>query len=218
MTSLVSCCVRIVNQNKWPTLLHDRADVTTRYLTGYVELGIQIYRTPDNFERNVIISTYPREMNRVLEGDQLWVLFSVKWILINFYLIKQRSRIFKQKVSTCSIGIYKLFRKKCGCTVTASLFIQHYSSLAQWFHTAHWRWYAPPNWTDLNKIKKIHSWNFVIFLSSCRRWCLFCVIFDCISSHSTLVKHWHSDCTHIKDCIVCVIQKRAHSLYYLLLE
>ena len=24
MTSLVSCCTRIVNQNKWPTLLHDR--------------------------------------------------------------------------------------------------------------------------------------------------------------------------------------------------
>jgi hypothetical protein len=31
MTSLVSYCARIVNQNKWPTLLHDRADVTTRY-------------------------------------------------------------------------------------------------------------------------------------------------------------------------------------------
>jgi hypothetical protein len=25
MTSLVSCCARIVNQNKWPTLLYDRA-------------------------------------------------------------------------------------------------------------------------------------------------------------------------------------------------
>jgi hypothetical protein len=32
MTSLVSCCARIVNQNKWLTLLHDRADVTTRYI------------------------------------------------------------------------------------------------------------------------------------------------------------------------------------------
>ena len=31
MTSLVSCCARIVNQNKWPTLLHDRADVTVGY-------------------------------------------------------------------------------------------------------------------------------------------------------------------------------------------
>jgi hypothetical protein len=30
MTSLVSCCTRIVNQNKWPTLLHDGADVTSR--------------------------------------------------------------------------------------------------------------------------------------------------------------------------------------------
>jgi hypothetical protein len=28
MMSLVLCCARIVNQNKWPTLLHDRADVT----------------------------------------------------------------------------------------------------------------------------------------------------------------------------------------------
>ena len=32
MTSLVSCCARIVNQNKWPTLLHDRADVTVGYI------------------------------------------------------------------------------------------------------------------------------------------------------------------------------------------
>jgi hypothetical protein len=32
MTSLVSCCARIVNQNKWSTLLHDRADVKTRYV------------------------------------------------------------------------------------------------------------------------------------------------------------------------------------------
>ena len=32
MTSLVSCCARIVNQNKWPTLLHDRTDVKTRYM------------------------------------------------------------------------------------------------------------------------------------------------------------------------------------------
>ena len=32
MTPLVSCCARIVNQNKWPTLLHDRADVTSRYI------------------------------------------------------------------------------------------------------------------------------------------------------------------------------------------
>ena len=28
MTSSVSCCARIINQNKWPTLLHGRADVT----------------------------------------------------------------------------------------------------------------------------------------------------------------------------------------------
>ena len=32
MTSLVSCCARIVNQNKWSTLLHDRADVTVGYM------------------------------------------------------------------------------------------------------------------------------------------------------------------------------------------
>ena len=32
MTSLISCCVRIVNQNKWPTVLHDRADVTVGFL------------------------------------------------------------------------------------------------------------------------------------------------------------------------------------------
>jgi len=32
MTSSVSCCASIVNQNKWPTLLHGRADVTTRYI------------------------------------------------------------------------------------------------------------------------------------------------------------------------------------------
>ena len=31
MTSLFSCCTRFVNQNKRPTLLHGRADVTTRY-------------------------------------------------------------------------------------------------------------------------------------------------------------------------------------------
>jgi hypothetical protein len=31
MTSLVSCCARIVNHNKWPTVLHDRADVTVGY-------------------------------------------------------------------------------------------------------------------------------------------------------------------------------------------
>ena len=37
MTSLASCCARMVNQNKWPTLLHDRVDVTTRY-------NIYIYR------------------------------------------------------------------------------------------------------------------------------------------------------------------------------
>ena len=38
MTSLVSCCTRIVNQNKWPTLLHDRADVTSRYCTEKLNL------------------------------------------------------------------------------------------------------------------------------------------------------------------------------------
>ena len=32
MTSLASCWARMVNQNKWPTLLHGRADVTTRYI------------------------------------------------------------------------------------------------------------------------------------------------------------------------------------------
>jgi hypothetical protein len=37
MTSLASCCARMVNQNKWPTVLHDRVDVTTRY-------NIYIYR------------------------------------------------------------------------------------------------------------------------------------------------------------------------------
>ena len=31
MTALVSCWARSVNQNKWPTLLHDREDVTSRY-------------------------------------------------------------------------------------------------------------------------------------------------------------------------------------------
>ena len=31
MTALVSCWARIVNQSKWPTLLHNRADVTSRY-------------------------------------------------------------------------------------------------------------------------------------------------------------------------------------------
>jgi hypothetical protein len=36
MTSLVSCCARIVNQNKWPTLLHDRADVTVGYKLFHV--------------------------------------------------------------------------------------------------------------------------------------------------------------------------------------
>ena len=35
MTSLVSCCARIVNQNKCPTLLHDRADVTVGYMPKY---------------------------------------------------------------------------------------------------------------------------------------------------------------------------------------
>ena len=35
MTSLASCCARMVNQNKWPTLLHDWADVTTRYITHF---------------------------------------------------------------------------------------------------------------------------------------------------------------------------------------
>ena len=32
MTSLVSRCARIVNQNMRPTLLHDRADVTLGYI------------------------------------------------------------------------------------------------------------------------------------------------------------------------------------------
>ena len=32
MTSLVSCCARIVNQNKSLTLLHDREDVTVGYM------------------------------------------------------------------------------------------------------------------------------------------------------------------------------------------
>jgi hypothetical protein len=40
MTPLVSCCTRIVvNQNKWPTLLHDRADVMLgqyQWLTDWV--------------------------------------------------------------------------------------------------------------------------------------------------------------------------------------
>jgi hypothetical protein len=36
MASLVSCCARIVNQNEWPTLLHDRADVTSRYKYGSI--------------------------------------------------------------------------------------------------------------------------------------------------------------------------------------
>ena len=31
MTSSVTCCARFVNQNKWPTLLHGRADIMTRY-------------------------------------------------------------------------------------------------------------------------------------------------------------------------------------------
>ena len=39
MTSFVSCCARIVNQNKWPTLLHDRADVTV----GYIYLSIPYF-------------------------------------------------------------------------------------------------------------------------------------------------------------------------------
>jgi hypothetical protein len=40
MTSLVSCCARMVNQNNWPTLLHDRADVTTRY---YIKFALSIH-------------------------------------------------------------------------------------------------------------------------------------------------------------------------------
>jgi hypothetical protein len=32
ITSSISCCTTIVDQNKWPTLLHGRADVTTRYM------------------------------------------------------------------------------------------------------------------------------------------------------------------------------------------
>ena len=49
MTSLASCCTRMVNQNKWPTLLHDRADVTTRYknaahlrYANYMSLGFAL--------------------------------------------------------------------------------------------------------------------------------------------------------------------------------
>jgi hypothetical protein len=36
MTSLVSCCAIIVNQNKWRTSLRERADVTTRYNKYFV--------------------------------------------------------------------------------------------------------------------------------------------------------------------------------------
>ena len=42
MTSLVSCCARIVNQNKWPTLLHDRADVTSWYVLSLFDLRLLI--------------------------------------------------------------------------------------------------------------------------------------------------------------------------------
>ena len=42
MTSLVSCCARIVNQNKWPTLLHDRADVTTRYIIFFYKKSMNM--------------------------------------------------------------------------------------------------------------------------------------------------------------------------------
>jgi hypothetical protein len=40
-----SCCARIVNQNKWPTLLHDRADVT---------VGYEIFLWEKYFEKHIV--------------------------------------------------------------------------------------------------------------------------------------------------------------------
>jgi hypothetical protein len=61
MTSLVSCCARIVNKNKWPTLLHDRADVTVEYCyslnlcqTTKQTLSTCMYRYEDN--RNPVLT------------------------------------------------------------------------------------------------------------------------------------------------------------------
>ena len=46
VTSLVSCCARIVNQNKWSTLLHDRADVTVGYIFCLLFSFLRISRCP----------------------------------------------------------------------------------------------------------------------------------------------------------------------------
>jgi hypothetical protein len=60
MTSSVSCCERIVNQNKWQTLLHGRAGVTTRYVLWFSFENLSKWLVKNekvNF--NVIIFTFP---------------------------------------------------------------------------------------------------------------------------------------------------------------
>jgi hypothetical protein len=53
---LVSCCARIVNQNKWPTLLHGRADVTTRYRNNYVVRHLLHYHLSLGLETEVSLT------------------------------------------------------------------------------------------------------------------------------------------------------------------
>jgi hypothetical protein len=93
MTSLVSCCARIVNQNKWPTLLHDRADVTV----GYIYFCYKI--------------TFPRGINN---SNYIFAIFppvSSKWHETNDVILCIHS-VHKHRGNTFQRQNYKMRLKQ----------------------------------------------------------------------------------------------------------
>ena len=110
MTSLVSCCARIVNQNKWPTLLHDRADVTVGYVFKYCLklylLYLIIIVSRDTGKISLLLLTVLPSWNKVI--TYLLTVIQTE----NFFGILISTRLFtipKHSHLLCMIVIYYMY-------------------------------------------------------------------------------------------------------------
>ena len=82
MTSLVSCCARIVNQNRWPTLLHDRADVTVGYIRRQRPcIYVSVFVFKDKYYKKLILIFQPIELFL-----SCYVIFNFCCISYSYYL------------------------------------------------------------------------------------------------------------------------------------
>jgi hypothetical protein len=128
MTSLVPCCARIVNQNKWPTLLHDRADVTSRYIYTY-DSTLKFRRWKCHAQCSALPETDWTGLTIHLWPSKLY--FKIRWKYddwsFRFHHFLENGRFYRENTYKCSPLVTKwqiiLLSQSGKNTVVLTLFV-----------------------------------------------------------------------------------------------